>query len=48
VLYQLLKGTDREQEAADTLKSALAVFQEGFNRQIIKEAKALVERSSIH
>ncbi|MBS0587585.1 MAG: AAA family ATPase [Proteobacteria bacterium] len=47
-LYQLLKGTDREQEAADTLKSALAVFQEGFNRQIVKEAKALVERSSIH
>jgi class 3 adenylate cyclase/predicted ATPase len=47
-LYQLLKDSEKKQEAADMLKSALAVFDEGLNRSIIKEAKALVENSSIH
>ena len=47
-LYRLLKDTDREPEAAHVLKSALAAFREGSNRQIVKEAKALVENSSIH
>jgi hypothetical protein len=47
-LYRLLKDTDRKREAAHVLKSALAAFCEGSNRQIVKEAKALVKNSSIH
>jgi predicted ATPase len=42
-LYELVKGTKAEQEAAKTLKDVLSWFSEGFERPFIKNARALIE-----
>jgi adenylate cyclase len=42
-LYELLKGTKAEKEAAQTVKDVLSWFSEGFERPFIKNARALIE-----
>ncbi len=42
-LYQLLKGTKAEREAATTVRNVLSWFSEGFERQFIKEAVGIIE-----
>lgn len=43
-LYQLLKDSDKRQEAAKILQDCLAVFSEGSDRIMIKKAKALIDQ----